>query len=95
MIESGIKESKDKLIYEIDWEFIEGMAVRMSENKGEKYPIFNWKKPIEYKELLHALTRHFIEIQKENYDDEQELGHFYAIACNAMMITYQLKNFRK
>ena len=88
----GIKESAGKLFYELDWEFIQGMAERMAQNKGDKYPKFNWKNPIEIEDLNQALIRHFIEIQKGNYDDGQELGHFYALACNSMMIAYQLKN---
>ena len=89
----GIKESNGKLFYELDWEFIQGMAERMAQNKGDKYPKFNWKNPIEIEQLNQALIRHFIEIQKGNYDDDgQELGHFYALACNSMMIAYQLKN---
>lgn len=91
----AIKHSEGKLFYEIDWEFIEKMAERMAMNKGDKYPIYNWKQPINIEELKQPLIRHFIEIQKGNYeDDEQELGHFYALACNSMMIAYQLKNFK-
>lgn len=90
---NGIKESKDKLFYELDWEFVEKMAERMALNKGEKYPVFNWKKPINIEDLKQANVRHFIETQKGNYDDEQKLGHWYALACNAMMIVYQLKTF--
>ncbi len=88
----GIKESEGKLFYEIDWEFIQSMAERMAQNKGDKYPRFNWKSPIDIQELNAALVRHFIEIQKGNYDDDGQLfGHFYALACNAMMIVYQLR----
>lgn len=88
----GIKESEGKLFYEIDWEFIESMAVRMAENKGDKYPRFNWKSEIDIEELKAPLVRHFIEIQKGNYgDDGQEYGHVIALACNSMMLWYQLK----
>ncbi len=88
----GIKQSEGKLFYEIDWEFIQGMAERMADNKGDKYPRFNWKSPIDTTELNQALIRHFIEIQKGNFDDDgQHLGHLYALACNAMMIAYQLR----
>ncbi len=86
----GIKEEEGKLEYEIDWEFVEGMAKRMSLNKG-KYPPYNWKSKIEIGKLKAALTRHFVEIMKGNYDDEQDMGHFYALACNAMMICAQKK----
>lgn len=90
----GIKESKDKLFYELDWEFIEMMAKRMAENKGDKYPRFNWKSPLDVEELNQALIRHFIEVQKGNYhDDGNVYGHLTALACNAMMMIYQLKSY--
>jgi len=89
MIE-GIKEEDSKLFYEIDWRFVEDMAKRMSLNKG-KYPIFNWKKPMDIEKLNQAITRHFIEIQKGNLSDEQSFGHYIALACNSMMIVHQLK----
>ncbi len=87
----GIKETKDKLFYELDWSFIELMAKRMSDNKGEKYPKFNWHKPIDIDELKSAMARHFIEVQKGNYHDNGEYGHITALACNAMMLIYQLR----
>lgn len=93
MSEVGIKYSKDKLFYEIDWEFVKLMAERMAMNKSDKYPVFNWMKPIDVKELNQALVRHFIEIQSGNYDDEQKYGHYLALACNSMMILYQLRTF--
>lgn len=87
----GIKESEGKLIYDLDWKFIEGMATRMQQNK-DRYPRGNWQKPLPPEELSDALTRHFIEIQKGNWDDGgQTLGHYYAIACNAMMAVYQIR----
>lgn len=86
----GLKEECEKLPYELDWEFVQGMAERMNMNKG-KYPPYNWQKDIDIGKLKQAMARHFIEIQKGNYDDEQILGHLYAISLNAMMITYQLK----
>jgi len=90
--EEGIKEANNKLSYELDWEFIEKMAIRMDKNKG-KYPPYNWQKPINIEKLKEALTRHFIEVQKGNYKDEDmELGHLEAIALNVMMIHYQLRN---
>ena len=93
---AGIKENNGKLFYELDWEFIEMMAKRMAENKGDKYPRFNWKNEIELEELNQALIRHFIEVQKQNYkDNEDEYGHLTALACNAMMMIYQLKTYQK
>ena len=91
----GTKDLANKLYYELDWTFVEAMARRMDKNKlpEGKYERYNWKKPINMDDLVQALTRHFIEIQKGNFEDEGEaFGHLTALAINAMMITYQLKN---
>lgn len=87
---SGIKETKDKLIYDIDFEYITGMAERMQLNRY-KYPVGNWQKPIDIFSLKQALFRHVIEIMKGDYSDEQKFGHLYAVGCNAFMIIEQLK----
>lgn len=89
--EETLKESKGKLSYELEWEFIERMAKRMELNKS-KYPPYNWKhNKIEVSKLKEALSRHFIEVQKGNYEDDGEYGHIVALACNAMMLIEQLK----
>ena len=87
----GFKESDDKLIYDIDFEYIKGMAERMQLNR-DKYPVGNWTKPIDVESLKQALFRHTIEIMQGNYSDEQKFGHLYAIGCNAFMIVNQLQN---
>lgn len=87
---NGYKESKDKLIYDIDFDYITGMAERMQLNR-DKYPVGNWKKPLDVERLKQALFRHVIEIMKGNYSDEQINGHLYAVGCNAFMIIEQLK----
>lgn len=87
----GIKETDKKLIYDIDFEYIKGMAERMQLNR-DKYPVGNWTKPIDIDALKQALFRHTIEIMQGNYSDEQKFGHLYAIGCNAFMIINQLKN---
>jgi len=92
--EEGVKESKGKLFYEFDWEFIEAAAKRMQENKG-KYEPFNWKKKIDPELLLQSINRHHIEVMKGNYKDgEDELGHIVSYFCNAMMLYHQLKNHK-
>lgn len=88
----GCKESDDKLVYELDWEYIQALAERMAKNKG-KYPRDNWKKKIDITSLEDALTRHFMAIiQGEYEDDGDEYGHLEALALNCMMIRHQLKN---
>ncbi len=88
----GIKESAGKLSYELDFNFIESMSLRMAKNKG-KYEPYNWQRPIDIDELKQSLFRHVMEVMKGNYQDEGDaLGHLEAIAINAMIINYQLKN---
>jgi hypothetical protein len=88
----GVKETNGKLSYELDFEFITQMAERMDANKG-KYVPYNWQKPIDTKGLHKALARHFFAVMKGEYEDEgREFGHLEALALNAMMINYQLKN---
>lgn len=91
----GIKEKDGKLFYEIDFRFIEAMAQRMADNKGDKYPAFNWKKPLDVEELKQAINRHHVEVMDGVYrDGEEEFGHVVAYACNAMMLWYQLKHHK-
>lgn len=91
------KEADNKLSYELDWNFIEAMAKRMKQNKG-KYPPYNRQKPMDIESLKQALLRHTIEVMKGNYNDNEELDHNWLwhimwIACNAMFIYYQLKQW--
>lgn len=88
------KISEGKLFYEIDWEFIEGMAIRMSLNKQNgKYTKFGWRdNGVDINEMNQALIRHLIAILKgELQDDSQLYSHYYALACNSMLIVNQLK----
>ena len=85
------KESDNKLSYELDRNFIEAMAKRMSQNKG-KYPPYNRQKPMDIENLKQALLRHTIEVMKGNYTDIEDYDHLQALSLNAMFIYYQLKN---
>lgn len=91
-----LKEDSGKLPYELEWEFIERMAKRMQSNKG-KYEPYSWRDNyIGIDKLKPALSRHFIEIQKGNYEDDgDKYGHLIALACNAMMMIEQLKHEEK
>ena len=87
------KDSVGKLFYELDWEFIQGIAERMVLNKKNgKYDTFGWmKNGVDVDQMNQAIIRHTIEIAKGNYSDEQIYGHYYALACNSMLIVNQLK----
>ena len=87
-----IKESEGKLLYELDRRFIEGMAQCMQKNK-HKYPPYNRQKPMDIQKLKDALTRHLVDVQCWIYaDGGVNIWHLYSIACNAMMIAYQIIN---
>ena len=65
-------------------------------SKIYKYEPYNWQKLDNIEDLKQALFRHVLEIMKGNYeDDNRELGHLEAIACDVMMICYQLKKYKK
>lgn len=89
----GIKETENKVNYEeLDWDYIDSMAERMSKNLA-KYPPKNWQKNIEVKELAKSAIRHARKILQEIDGDEETLQeHSTALGCNGMMINYQLKN---
>lgn len=90
--ETAYKETKGKLFYELDFEFITKIAERMASNKG-KYKPYNWQKLDNVEELKQALFRHTLEVMKGNLEDDgRDFGHLEAIACDVMMIYYQLKN---
>jgi hypothetical protein len=91
----GIKESEGKLNVEYDWDFLKGQMNRMSKNK-DKYPKFNWKKPMDVEQLKDAMFRHTLEVMNNNFEDDGDaMGHLYAISLNAMMIFTQLNNGSK
>ena len=70
------------------------MSKRMDANKG-KYPPYNWHKPIDINSLKQAVARHHTQFQLGNYEDDgQPYGHILGIACNLMMIYYQLTAYK-
>lgn len=90
--ETAYKETNGKLFYELDFEFITQIAERMASNKG-KYEPYNWQKLDNVEELKQALFRHTLDVMKGNLEDDgRDFGHLEAIACDVMMIYYQLKN---
>ena len=94
------KETAGKTFYELDFNFIKQMAERMQSNKeNSKYELWNWKNPMTPKgieDLKQALLRHVIDVIEGNYsDDNRQFGHLEAIANNAMMINYQIKQLEK
>ncbi len=65
----------------------------MAANKQNgKYERFGWlEKGTPIDEIKQALLRHTLEIMKHNFkDDNQELGHISAAACNLMFLYTEL-----
>lgn len=91
-VEYGVKEIEGKVNYEeLDWDYIDGMANRMSKNL-DKYPPKNWQKNMNIKKLAESAIRHARKILQEiDKDEETAQEHAYALGCNGMMINYQLK----
>lgn len=88
----GIKESEGKLSWEVDFDFLEEIALRME--SMTKYPPYNWQKPLSKRELQKALFRHVMAIMRNNFEDDgQELGHIFGAATDLMMLYYQLKHY--
>lgn len=89
----GKKETNNKVNYEeLDWDYIDGMSLRMSKNL-DKYPPKNWQRKMDIKKLAEASIRHARKIIQEIENDEESLqDHAIALGCNGMMINFQLKN---
>ena len=88
----GVKETEGKVNYgELDFDYIDSMALRMSKNL-EKYPPKNWQKKMDIEELAKSAIRHARKILQQIENDEETLEeHAIALGCNGMMINYQLK----
>lgn len=96
-IKVGKKDSEGKINYEFDWSFIDEMAINMAKNKV-KYEKDNWKKPMlkdDFESLEDSVFRHWRKYKQPIEGDvETKIEHLRAIACNVMMIYYQIKNNR-
>ena len=88
----GVKETEGKVNYgELDFDYVDSMALRMSKNL-EKYPPKNWQKKMDIEELAKSAIRHARKILQQIENDEETLEeHAIALGCNGMMINYQLK----
>lgn len=89
----AIKDQQDKPSFlEIDPNFLEAMAWRMTANKG-KYAVNNWKGLTDRFTILDAIYRHANDIKRmleggESLTGETIQKHCAAIACNAQFLFY-------
>jgi hypothetical protein len=88
------KQTEGKLFWEMNWDYLQGVAKRMQANKGDKYEKFAWKKGVDVNELNQAILRHTVEIMKGNTIDDTEYGHYEALCCNAMLAVHELKRLK-
>jgi hypothetical protein len=99
MSKAAVKDNLNKTSYlEIDPAFIKIMADRMSGNK-DKYEPFNWQKDISMFDLLNSMQRHLDDLKMLSLGrmpihnlEENPSDHLAGLACNAMIINYQLEN---
>lgn len=88
------KQTEGKLFWEMNWDYLQGVAKRMQANKGDKYEKFAWKKGVNVDEINQAILRHTVEIMKGNTMDDTEYGHYEALCCNAMLAVHELKRLK-
>lgn len=92
--EKSTKQTEGKLFWEMNWDYLQGVAQRMQANKGDKYEKFAWKKGVNVDEINQAILRHTVEIMKGNTIDDTEYGHYEALCCNAMLAVHELKRLK-
>lgn len=89
----ALKDQENKPSFlEIDPNFLEAMAWRMTSNKG-KYPPNNWQRPHDLLLDVDAIYRHLNDIKRQLEGSKSLTGesiqkHCAAIACNAMFLFY-------
>lgn len=67
--------------------------VQVLEFGASKYGENNWKKGLSYTETTESLLRHVYSfLQGEDTDEESKLHHIGHILCNAMFLSYMIKN---
>ncbi len=91
----GLRYNTGKLKWSlVSWKALEPM-VRVLMSGAEKYDSHNWKKGLQYTEIIESMQRHMNAfIDGEDNDPESKLSHVGHILCNAMFLSYMFL-FRK
>lgn len=89
----GSRFNNGKTRYDLlNWESLEGLA-KVLEFGAQKYSAHNWQKGLPVTEILASLLRHVAAIQNgEILDPETNLPHADHIQCNAMFLSWMMKN---
>lgn len=76
----------------VDFESLEDL-VRVLEFGAQKYAPNNWKKGLKTTKITESMLRHiFALLNGEDVDQESGLPHTGHILCNAMFLSYMIKN---
>lgn len=76
----------------VDFKSLEDM-VKVLEFGEEKYDSFNWMKGLTTRSICESMLRHiFAYLNGENEDLESGISHIGHIQCNAMFLSYMMKN---
>lgn len=65
--------------------------VRVLEFWAKKYTRNNWKRDMNFDQLLDSMIRHIAALQKDQYDSESGIHHIGHILANAMFFSYHLQ----
>lgn len=75
----------------VDWKSMEPM-VHVLEFWASKYQEWNWKKPMDKKQILNSMMRHMVKLMDwEEIDSESWLGHIWHVMANALFYSYHSK----
>lgn len=90
--EQALRYNEGKLKWSlVDWQSLEPL-VRVLEMGAEKYSPNNWKKGMPVTQVSESLLRHmFAFLNGEDTDPESKIEHLGHVMCNAMFLTYILR----
>lgn len=89
----GDRKNQGKLQWNlVDFPSLEPM-IKVLMFGAQKYSAHNWKKGLKVTEIIDSLMRHLVALNDgEDNDPESTLPHVGHILCNAMFLSYMLKN---
>lgn len=89
----GDRKNQGKLQWNlVDFPSLEPM-IRVLMFGAQKYAPHNWKKGLKVTEIIDSLMRHLVALNDgEDNDPESNLPHIGHILCNAMFLSFMLKN---
>ena len=90
--EQALRYNEGKLKWSlVDWQSLEPL-VKVLEMGAEKYSPNNWKKGMPVTQVSESLLRHmFAFLNGEDIDPESKIEHLGHVMCNAMFLTYILR----